>query len=172
MSNIRYKLSTQERTTHNGFKLPDDGVWFQAKDMKNLPVPCTNTVLHHYAHPLLAVLFNPIHADIDNPRLFEIEIDKEIDTDGLKGWCRRQRIIREIEVPVITTEERVAFAIYYAERFASPDWMKWATNWMNGTDRTAEAARAAAARAVVEAAWAAAENIDLIAIALKAMEVK
>jgi len=156
---IRYKLSSQDKTTRNGYKLPDNGFWFEAEDITSPPKPCTNTVLHHYADPHLALLFNPVHASIENPRLFEIEIDDEIDTDGLKGWCRKQRIIRELPIPEITTEQRVAFAICCAEPYgsASADWQKWATNWMSGTDRSSYAAYAAyaAANAAANATYAA-----------------
>ena len=37
------------------------------------PQLCTNQVLHAYTCPILALLLNPIHADIINPRLFEAE---------------------------------------------------------------------------------------------------
>ena len=152
--NIRYKLSSQNRTTYDDLHLPPDGEWFSAKNLVDVPEPCSSTVLHHYAHPLLAVLFNPIHGNYPYARLFKVEIDEEVGTDGLKGWCRRQRIIRELPLPVITTEQRVAFAIYVAEPYFSAAGLKWATNWMNGTDRTlASSALAEAAIAVV--AWGA-----------------
>jgi len=155
---IRYKLSTPNRTTHGGFKLPADGEWFYPADCKGEPAQCSNTVLHHYADPRLAVLFNPIHADYADYRLFEIEIDEEIGTDGLKGWCRAQRILRELPAPVITTEQRIAFAIYCVEPYyTDPVWQEWARKWMSGEDRShAAAAYAAAAYAAYAAANAAA----------------
>jgi len=143
----RYKLTDQNRRTHGGFQLPADGEWFAAARCDAPAEPCTDTVLHHYAHPLLAILFNPIHADLLAPRLFEIEIDDEIGTDGLKGWARRQRIIQELPLPELTREQRIAFAIYCAEPYAGPGWLKWATAWMDGSDRSEESAAAAAAAA-------------------------
>lgn len=134
---IRYKLSSRYRRTGFGkFLLPRAGVWFEAGNMSAPPKPCTNTVLHHYSHPALAVIFNPIHASFRDMRLFEIEIDKELGADGLKGWCRRQRIIRELPVPDLSREQLVAFAIYCAEPYSRADWQKWAQNWMDGTDRS------------------------------------
>ena len=59
-------------------------------------------------------------------------------------------------------ELAIAFAIYCAEPYyTDPAWREWATNWMNGTDRTpASAERAAnaayAAYAAADAAYAAA----------------
>src|ERR1017187_340747 len=109
------KLTTQDLTTHNGFSIPIDGTWFYPKDLESEPKPCSNTVLHYYKHPLLAVVLNPIHANIESPRLFAIEIDREVGTDGLKCWSRAQRVVGELVLPVITLEQRVAFAIYVAE---------------------------------------------------------
>src|ERR1019366_147276 len=103
-----YKLTTQEITTHNGYKLPAIGQWFYPADTTSKPVPCSDTVLHYYHDPRLAVIFNPIHANIGNPKLWEIEIDVETGSDGLKGWCRRQRLIHELPLPVFTSEQLIA----------------------------------------------------------------
>ena len=147
--------------------------------------------LHAYTDPLLAVLLNPIHADIKSPRLFECEGDIGKSDHGLKVGTSRLLCTREIPLPDITTEQRVKFAILASlEVYDDPRYRTWAEAWMSGADRTqksarvaawaaaAEAARAAAAEAAAaaaaaaaEAAWAAwAGNIDLIAIARKAIE--
>ena len=153
MTTTRYKLTTQDRKTHGSYALPEAGEWYYPANRTDAPEPCSDTVLHHYADPLLAVLFNPIHGNYAQPRLFEIEIDEEIGTDGLKGWCRAQRIVREMPLPTITTEQLIAFVIYCAEPYCTnPNWIRWATNWMNGADRTAESARTAR---TAESAWAA-----------------
>lgn len=142
--NIRYKLTTQQHTTFRDYHFPVDGSWVYAKDMDSAPEPCTGTVLHHYANPLLAILFNNIHSDIKNPLLFEIEIDHEIDTDGAKGWCRSQRVLRQLEPPVLTVEERIAIAIYSVEAagYDNSDWIYWATEWLSSVDRSAASALA------------------------------
>jgi len=164
--NIRYKLTSQNLTTHNGFKIPLEG-WFYPEDRTSKPKPCTNTVLHHYADPHLAILFNPRHANFNNPRMFEIEIDEEIGTDELKGWCRAQRIIREIPVPIITTKQRVAFAIYCAEPFGNDKWQKWAADWMSGVVGCCVGAANAAAYAAVNAANKRKHKPDFLAIVKK-----
>jgi hypothetical protein len=180
VTTARYKLTTQQRTTHNGYALPalpDDGSpseWFYPARRDEPPRECSDTALHHYAHPLLAVLFNPIHANIADPVLYEIEIDAEAGTDGLKGWCGAQRLVRRLPLPVITTEQRVEFAIRAAAtQTDDPAWHEWARRWLSGEDRSEAAARAAraaraAARAaeLARAAWVAesAECPDFLAI--------
>lgn len=134
--------------------------------------------LHFYTDPLLAVLLNPIHANISEPRLFEAEGDVGEDDHGLKVGCRRATLVREIQLPVVTKKQHVRFAILCAQLVCSdPSWNSWAEKWLSGKDRSAEAARAAAwaESATWSAAWAAAEaartlDLDLIAIAKQAME--
>jgi hypothetical protein len=159
------KLTTQDLTTHNGFQ------W-----KLNEPVPvlsgkgglCSNTVYHCYEHPLLAILLNPIHADIKNPKLFSIEIPAPYDLEplldaGLKRGYRTMTLIEELPLPEIPIINTVAFGILCAlEVEQSAKFQRWAEMWLNGKDRSAaraaaEAAEAAAARAAAaEAAEAAA----------------
>ena len=123
---------------------------------------CTDQVLHCYNHPLLAIMFNPMHADIKNPRLFEIEVDEIVNTDGLKYASKQQTLIKEIDVPEITTEQKVEFAIRVAKLVCKDtDWNSWADKWLDKSDRSKESAYAAAyasyyaARAAYAAAYAA-----------------
>lgn len=157
MTNTRYKLTNQDLTTHEGHPWVV-GEWQEilTADVKI----CTADVFHYYYSPEQAVLFNPIHAAIQAPLLWEIECSEEVNTDTLKGACKRMRLVRQIPLPVITPEQRVAFAIYCAEAVADdPTWLAWASGWMSGEDRSvkaaAKAAEAWAAEAKARAAWAA-----------------
>jgi len=61
----RYKLTDQNLQTHGGYQWVV-GEWHKATgDGKAL---CTDGWLHCYDSPELAVLLNPIHAGIENPR--------------------------------------------------------------------------------------------------------
>lgn len=168
---IMYKLVTQELTSYGGMK------WEIGKTKRAMGGGnslCSEDLLHCYSDPRLAVLFNPIHANYVNPRLLEIECSGIVAQDGLKFGCKEQTPIRELPLPKITLEQKVHFAIrcalgVYKER----GFVKWAENWISGTDRTAEAARAArdawdawdafeaaaeaANKAAFEAAWDAVE---------------
>jgi len=117
---------------------------------------CTEDVIHAYKNPLLALLLNPIHADIEKPQLWEAEGEIVAD-DGLKIGCKELTTIKRIRVPKITTEHRVRFAILCAlEVYDNKEFAHWAKSWMDGSDRGRAAADAA-------------RDIDLIPIAEKAV---
>lgn len=128
--------------------------------------------IHAYEHPLIAVLLNPIHANFQNPRLWEAEGEVGLRDGQIKCGCATLTTIREIPLPEITTEMRVRFAILCAKEVCTClSWNAWADKWLSGEDRSwasadaaAWAARASAARAAAwaseaasEAAWTAAE---------------
>ena len=109
---------------------------------------CTDQVLHCYNHPLLAVLFNPIHANIRNPKLFEIGVDQIVNTDGLKFASKSQTLIGEISLPQINTEQRIEFAIKVAKLvYKDSKWNLWADSWLDGSDKSERSAYAAYAPA-------------------------
>ena len=96
-----YKLLSQEMTSHNNTKW-EVGVPITISKEGNQM--CTDQVLHCYNHLMLAVIFNPIHGNIKNPLLFEIEVDKIVNTDGLKFASKSQTLIKEISLPEINIE--------------------------------------------------------------------
>ena len=111
--------------------------------------------IHAYEHPLVAVLMNPIHANFQNPRLWEAEGEIAIRDGQIKCGCKTLTTVREIPLPAITTEMRVRFGILCAKEVcACLSWNAWADRWLSGEDRT-QAARARAAR-TARAAWVAA----------------
>lgn len=116
--------------------------------------------IHAYTHPLLAVMLNPVHAGIANPRLWEAEGEVALGDHGLKVGCLSLTTLREIPLPEVTTEQRVRFAILCVrEVYDRPEWLKWAEGWLSGEDRSeaaARAAKAAQAKAVGAAAAGAA----------------
>ena len=158
--NIRYKLTTQNLTTHN------DCQWTinEWKETSGNGKLCTDGWLHCYTDPLLAILLNPIHADIHNPKLFEVEVEGETLSDnGLKEGWNRMRLVKERKVPEITKTQRTAFGILCVlEVYEEETFVEWANNWLSGKDRSRESASAAAV----------ARNINLIEIVKKAMDVK
>ena len=183
-----YKLTDRNMQTHNGFQWTMNSTE-TADGEGDL---CGPGFLHAYTDPLLAVLLNPIHADIRCPRLFRAEGTIKKTDHGLKVGCTEMTLTEELPLPVITTTQRVAFGILCAkEVYKDAGWTRWADNWLSGKDQAEAAAAAAAEEAAwawaaaeaarAEEAWAAAaaeeaaraaEAIDLIAIAQKAMEVK
>ena len=150
---IKYKLIDTDGYTRRG----QEGETYWLDGLDKIAVGdgaklCTEDLIHWYDHPLLAVLFNPIHADIKNPKLIAIEIDKEIAHDGLKGGCKRAKYLEEITLPEITIDQKVEFAIRISLKVHKEEKYKdWANNWLSGTDRTERAAWSAAGSAAASA---------------------
>lgn len=103
---------------------------------------CTNAWLHAYTDPLLAVLLNPIHADVANPRLFRCEGQVGQADYGLKVGCTKLTLLEEIQLPTVTTEQRVKFGILCACPVTTDHQFHfWAhCCWLNGSDRSVRAA--------------------------------
>ena len=150
---IVYKLTKQNLQTYGSYQW-EPGVARETDGEGNL---CGPGWLHYYHDPLLAVLLNPIHACITNPILWEADADGlHKDDRGLKGGCTRLTLMRQIELPQSTTEQRIRFGILCAKAVCNdPAWNAWADRWLDGSDRSQAAARAAeAAEAARAAAWA------------------
>ena len=152
---IVYKLTDQNLQTYGSYQW-EPGV---ARETDGNGGLCGPGWLHYYHDPLLAVLLNPIHADIANPILWEAEAEGlHRDDRGLKGGCTRLTLIRQVDLPQITTEQRVRFGILCAKAVCNDRaWSAWADRWLDGSDRSQESAWAAteAAARAAEAAWAA-----------------
>ena len=104
------KLVRQDMTTRGGFKWVV-GKWYKIPKEQQGGDLCSQSWFHCYSHPLLAVLFNPIHADFDNPRLYEIRVRGKKKTDGLKFGFTEMKLEKRIALPVLTTNQKVAFAL-------------------------------------------------------------
>ena len=150
----KYKLVTRDGYTRKG--LTGETYWLDGHEVVAVGSGsdlCTAALIHYYDDPRLAVLFNPIHANIRDPRLIEIEISEPLTHDGLKGGCKRGKFVKEIALPAIPNETVVTFAIECALRvYKDSDFVNWAQGWTSGQDRTPAAASAASA---ASAAWAA-----------------
>jgi hypothetical protein len=178
-----YKLTDQNGQTHNATQW-GEGVTHHASGVGDL---CSPGWLHAYTDPLLAVLLNPIHADITDPQMWICEGVVGKEDKGLKVGCAVLTTIRRTDVPSVNTEQKVRFGVLCALAvYSDPGFERWADNWLTGGDRTAAtawaaeaaatawAAEAAAAEAAAAAAWAAraaaeARSFDLIQLAAQAM---
>jgi hypothetical protein len=158
-----YKLTDQNMKTYDGFQ------WTlgETKTANGNGPLCSPAWLHFYIDPNLAIILNPIHANIKNPRLFEAETDdgKILMDKQLKGGSTKLILVEELERPNITLISKIAFGILCAKKVSKDEgWSKWADNWLNSSDRTIDTAKAAyyaayaAADTAVNAAYAAAAN--------------
>lgn len=147
-----YKLTDENDQTRNWTQW-GPGVTHETNGKGDL---CGPGWLHAYTDPRLAILLNPIHANIRHPHLWEAEGSGETKDDhGLKIGVTRLTTICRLPLPDVTLEHRIRFGIVCAWQVCrEPAWRGWARAWLDGRDRTMEAADAAAAGA---AGWAAAE---------------
>lgn len=157
-----YKLITRGRKTREG--CPNEtywpiGEWREATGTGGL---CSDGMLHCYSDPCLALFLNCIHADINNPIVCEVETAGESRRDGqLKSGYKRMRVIRDLDIPEPTMEQRIMFAIWCGLlSYGSYDFTTWAEGWLNNRDRSAQAAT----RAARAAAWAA-TPINIVSLA-------
>jgi hypothetical protein len=174
---ILYKLTNQDMQTFNGFQW----VLGEPRQAPGGGGLCSDAWLHAYTDPILAILLNPIHADIKNPKLFRCEGEVCKTDHGLKVGCIKLTLLEELKIPKITTEQRVRFAILCAQKAMGtkcPEWSEWAAKWLSGENRTRESANAAwavVARAMANesacsAAWPAAKWAAQAAAAMWAAE--
>jgi hypothetical protein len=156
---IKYKLTDRKLRTHKKFQW-EVGKWVLAEGNSKQKL-CTNGWLHCYDSPLLAILHNPIHTSIKNPRLWKVEVGGECKNDrGLKCGYQKMRLVKEIPVPEISLTQKIAYGILCAKRvYNDSKFLVWADNWLSGKDRSSHAADAscAAAEAAIAAAYAAAD---------------
>ena len=140
-----YKLLTQEMTSYNDTKWELNVPITVEKEGVEM---CTDQVLHCYNHPLLAVICNPIHARIRNPKIFGINVDKIVNSDGLKFASKSQTLIKEISLPEISLDQKIEFAIRVVKLVCKNEgWNEWADKWLSGEDRSKASAYAAHAYA-------------------------
>jgi hypothetical protein len=161
-----YKLTDQNCTTQNN-TLWEIGVTKEiCGELQDKDAPlCSESWFHVYGDPLLAILMNPNHANIKHPRLWEAEATGLFKEESLKSGTTCLTLIRELELPVLTTVQRIAFGILCAKSVCTEaSWIVWADNWLSGKDRSGESAAYAA-----YAAYAAA--IDFIALAKQALTI-
>ncbi len=158
-----YKLTDQDLQTYEGFQW-ELGKWYKIDKASRGHDLCSKSWFHCYDDSLLAVLFNPIHARIADPLLFQCNVrGTKLADSGVKFGFTQMRLVTELELPEIGLTQRIAFGILCAKQVCEDKgWNRWADAWLDGSDRTKESAEAAA-RAVVKlmvavgktAAWSA-----------------
>jgi hypothetical protein len=154
-----YKLLSQKMTSYNRMKWEINKPITIFKPGNEM---CTDQVLHCYNHPLLAAFLNPIHLGISDPRLFLIEVDEIVASDGLKFASKSQKILEEMPYIDISISKRIEIGIRVAKTVYSDEgWNLWADKWLNGTVRSKESANAADGADAAAAYAARADNKDV-----------
>jgi hypothetical protein len=139
------KLTNKNNKTRNDFQWGENVTHTATGSGKEL---CSDGFIHFYIDPLIAVIFNPIHANFENPNLWECETYGEEIHEPVKSGCKTLTTIKQIPLPEVTLTQKIAFAILCAkEIYKDENWNKWADGWLNGKDRSSTAAYAAYATA-------------------------
>ena len=162
-----YKITTQEGKTKNNTQWGENVTHEATGDIKQ--DLCSDAWTHAYTHPLLAVLMNPVHANIENPILWEGKGEGEAKFEPFKCGFRKFTTLRQIPLPEVTDVQRIAFGILCAkEVYKDSSWKQWADKWLSGEDRTKSSADAAADSAAAAAKYAAADAASKYAAAAAA----
>jgi len=176
-----YKLTDQNGNTQNETNwIPK--ITHEKQSCSN-PELCSANVYHAYTNANLALLLNPIHADISSPRMFECSGDIAVSDWGKVG-CFKITSKKELHLPTWYTNQetrkqvQVMFAILCAESVlrvyetysddprprraieAAKEYLKYQT-----TDAAAYAAARAAAWAAALAAYAANTDVNFAKLA-------
>jgi len=88
---------------------------------------CTADLIHFYDDPHLAEIFNPMHGRFGyGKRMWEIAVEGQVYSDhGTKFGAKAVTTICEVNVPIVTTKQRVEFAILCAQTAFSGKSVKW-----------------------------------------------
>jgi len=106
---------------------------------------CSSSYIHAYENPLVAVFMNPVHARFKQPILWKATGQVVKRDRKLKCGCFSLRVHEKLELPVISTTQRVKIAIYCSlVHETSEQYKNWATKWLSGEDRTKDSAAATA----------------------------
>ena len=152
---IAYKLTDQNHRTRNS-KLFQLGVPVTVPAENNEWELCTNSWIHFYTDPLIAVLMNPAHANFRTPILWECKCEGEMLFEPLKSGCKKLTVLKQLDIPDITLINRIAFGIFCTQEvYKNMVWNTWANNWLNNIDRSKTAAAAANAANAAYATYAA-----------------
>ena len=136
-----YKITDQMMRTYQDFQWKV-GKWERIPDEDRGYDLCTESWFHCYNHPFLAVILNPVHAEIVNPRLFKVNVaGRKTSDNGLKFGFSMMRLVEELPLPEITITQKIAFGILCVKHaYKHEQWNKWADNWLSDKDRSLTAA--------------------------------
>jgi len=94
-------------------------------------------VIGAYKDLLVGLMLNPIHANFHDPRAWMANGSDKIKTDhGLMVGVTRLMTLHKIEIPRITSNHRVRFAILCSAKiYNDPAFIQWAQDWLDGRKR-------------------------------------
>jgi len=131
----RYLLTNADHSTWRGSQIGTGRSIFRSN--------AENNVINKNADelgdsPLVAIMLNPWHAQIDQQKMLEIEFSQ---IDVVKNDPRVNMLVRETELPSVTTDQKIVFGLMVIQEvYQNTVFNKWADGWISGSDRSAESA--------------------------------
>ena len=124
---------TTRNNTHWKLNVPKE-----LPEKKNLWL-CSEGLFHYFLHPYFAVMFKEKYRCEDYSKLYEVLPERKIIKDGSLCGATKLTLIKQLEIPEVTLEQRISFGILCAlEVYKEPRFVEWANNWLNGKDRSKE----------------------------------
>ena len=97
----------------------------------------SNYYFSMYCSPLVATFMAPGYEQTAE-KIWEVNAEPLINLTH-RLWTDSIKIIQEVEVPSLTKEQRIAFAILVAYQATNnPNFLKWALNYLSNKDKTQE----------------------------------
>ena len=128
-----YLLANAENNTWRGSRILPGHSVFSSKADNNI---VTRNAFEFGDSPLVAIMLNPWHAELDSPKMLEFQFSQ---VALVKDDPRINMQVREIETPSVTTDQKIVFALMVlTEVYENESFMQWAKHWICGSDRSAE----------------------------------
>jgi hypothetical protein len=131
----RYLLTNADHTTWRGNQIDTGRSVFSSNSENNVIATNADELGDS---PLVAIMLNPWHAQIDQQKMLEIEISQ---IDVVKNDPHINLLVRESELPSVTTDQKIVFGLMVIQEvYQKSVFNEWADGWISGSDRSAESA--------------------------------
>lgn len=131
----KYILTNSENRTRQGSCLFPGGSSFSSQASSDV---VTENASEMGASPLVAIMLNPWHAQLEGPKMLEMQFTTE--EDNARDPIFRITL-REVGMPATTTDQKIIFALMViVEVYQNELFNQWAQKWISGTDRGAMSA--------------------------------
>jgi hypothetical protein len=131
----RYLLTNAEHNTWRGSRVSPGRSVISSKSEDNVIDRNTDELGES---PLVAIMLNPWHAQIDQQKMLELEIGQ---VEVINNDTCINMTVREASVPSVTTDQKIVFALMVMQEvYKNPVFNNWADSWISGSDRSPESA--------------------------------
>ena len=115
MNEVCCKWASEDMRTMNDTKW-EVGIPNELPEEDNLEL-CKEGLFHYYEHPLIAFLFKDHHVPTTYTKLYKVKPEGKIVKDITKCGSTKLTLIEELEIPKITSDQKIAFGILWPWRF-------------------------------------------------------